>query len=76
MPEYDESLRKRLRQVGENLRAQRTAKHFSQEEVANLSGLHRTYVGAVERGERNITIGALFTLADTLEVSAAQLLPR
>ena len=43
------------------------------EEFAAISGLHRTYIGAVERGEKNLTISTLHTLAKTLDTSIAQL---
>ena len=44
------------RAVGRNLRAHRKAKGLSQEAFAEFIGMHRTYVGAVERGERNLTL--------------------
>lgn len=64
-----------LRKVlAENIRAFRIAKKLSQEELADLCGLHRTYVGSVERSERNVTISSLEMLAKALEVSVAELL--
>ena len=57
-----------------NLRKIRLSKNLSQEQLAELSGLHRTYVGSVERGERNISIDNVEALAKALGVSAAELL--
>ena len=57
-----------------NLRRKRLEKNLSQEALADLSGLHRTYVGAVERGERNVSIDNMERLANALECSLAELL--
>ncbi|MCC7146847.1 MAG: helix-turn-helix transcriptional regulator [Phycisphaeraceae bacterium] len=57
-----------------NLRAMRHAKGFSQEELAARCGLHRTYIGSVERGERNVTLSTLEVLASVLGVSVPELL--
>jgi transcriptional regulator with XRE-family HTH domain len=62
------------RRVGQNVRKYREAKGWSQEEFADQSGLHRTYVSGVERGVRNPTISVVQKLAKALKVSAAQLL--
>ena len=76
MATYSEDLRSRLRLLGDALRRERVAQGVSQEQLAEMSGLHRTYVGAVERGERNISVGSLYILADALGVSATELLSR
>lgn len=52
----------------ENLKEQRLANGLSQEDLADLCGLHRTYVGSVERGERNISIDNMERLALSLDV--------
>ena len=48
---------------------------WSQAELASAAGLHRTYVGAVERGERNVSMDAMWRLADCLGVSLRDLFP-
>jgi transcriptional regulator with XRE-family HTH domain len=60
--------------VAQNIRAYRIAKRVSQEDLADLCGLHRTYVGSVERCERNVTLSSLEVLAKALGVSVPELL--
>jgi ribosome-binding protein aMBF1 (putative translation factor) len=62
--------------LAENLRAFRKSKGLSQEELADMCDLHRTYVGSVERGERNVTLSTLETLAAALGVSVPELLTK
>ena len=59
-----------------NLRAARTALGLSQEALADLVGLHRTYVGSVERGERNISIDNMEALAEGVKEDLPTLLKR
>ena len=58
----------------ENLRKARLAKKLSQEDLAELSGLHRTYVGSVERAERNVSIENMERLSVAVTVSLPDLL--
>lgn len=60
----------------ENLRAARRALGLSQEALADLVGLHRTYVGSVERGERNIAIDNMEALARGVKAELPTLLTR
>jgi transcriptional regulator with XRE-family HTH domain len=58
----------------ENLRKARLAKGLSQEDLGELANLHRTYVGSIERAERNVSIDNIERLAIALGVSPALLL--
>lgn len=60
---------------GVKLRATRSEKGISQEQLADLADLHRTYVSSVERGERNITIETIEKLAKALGVAMSDLMP-
>jgi transcriptional regulator with XRE-family HTH domain len=59
---------------GVNLRSARIAHGFSQEELAARSGLHRNYVGSVERNEKNISIDSMERLAVALDLDVVDLL--
>lgn len=73
-----DELRKPSRRVtqilADNIRAFRKAGRLSQEELADMCNLHRTYVGSVERGERNVTLSTLEVIASALGVSVPKLL--
>jgi transcriptional regulator with XRE-family HTH domain len=62
-----------LLRLGENIRQLRLSKGLSQEKLAELADLHRTYLGGVERGERNISLLNLIRLARVLEVPVTKL---
>lgn len=59
-----------------NVKALRKKKGLSQEELGNSCGLHRTYIGSVERGERNVTLSTLEVLSEALEVTVIDLLSK
>jgi transcriptional regulator with XRE-family HTH domain len=62
------------RAVGRNLRAHRRALGLSQENFAERLGVHRTYMGGLERGERNLTLKSLERLADCMGVDPRAML--
>lgn len=59
---------------GENLRRHRKAMGISQEDLADKAGLHRTYIGSVERGERNVSIDNIERLASAVGSTIQELL--
>jgi transcriptional regulator with XRE-family HTH domain len=62
------------RTVGRNLRASREAEGLSQEAFADVLGVHRTYMGGIERGERNLTLKSVERIAGKLDVDPLELL--
>ena len=62
-----------LIKFGQNVRKLRHIKGLSQERLAELSNLHRTYIGGVERGERNVALVNIVRLAHALDVDPAEL---
>jgi transcriptional regulator with XRE-family HTH domain len=59
-----------------NLRRYRKDASLTQERLAELAGLHRTYVGSAERGERNVSLDAIERLAMALDLPPSKLLER
>ncbi len=60
--------------LADNIRTFRKLKGLSQEGLADMCNLHRTYVGSVERGERNVTLSTLEVIAEAVGVSVPKLL--
>ena len=58
------------------VRAQRKLKKLTQEKLALLCNIDRSYMGRIERGEVNITLEKLYELADALNLDAKDLLPK
>lgn len=62
------------RTIGQNLRAYRLARGLSQEAFADVLGVHRTYMGSVERGERNLTLRSVERIAARIDEEPLKLL--
>jgi len=60
--------------LAENVRSLRRERNISQEALAEICDLHRTYIGAVERAERNVSLSTVATLAMALRVTVPELL--
>jgi transcriptional regulator with XRE-family HTH domain len=60
--------------LGQVVRAKRSQLGYSQEAFADKVGLHRTYIGSFERGERNLSLQNLVRIANALELSLSCLL--
>lgn len=62
--------------IGQAIRYYRKSKKWSQEYLSFKAGLDRTYIGGVERGERNITLNSLTTISDALDINFYTLLKK
>lgn len=60
--------------LGQVIRDRRRSKGLSQEELGEIAGMHRTYVGMIERGEKNITLANLVKVSQALDITASELL--
>jgi transcriptional regulator with XRE-family HTH domain len=69
-------LRKALSDLGIMIRHRREDIGLSQDELGHLCGLHRTYIGSVERGERNLTMDSLISISGALQMNPHELLER
>lgn len=64
---------RRRQEFGSRVRALRAPLALSQEDLAHQAGLHRTYIGAIERGERNLSIDNIYAIADALGCNVTEL---
>lgn len=65
---------KLLNSFGQRIKQLRTERKLSQEQLAEQTGFHRTYIGMVERGERNISLSNIGVFAKFFEMSVSELL--
>lgn len=63
-----------LEKFGQRIKSLRNEAKISQEELASISGLHRTYIGMIERGEKNITLKNIEKIATSLNIEISELL--
>lgn len=63
-----------LKKLGSTVRGVRLSQGLSQEKLAEICDLHRTYIGMIERGEKNITITSLYRIAAALNVTPSKLI--
>ena len=65
-----------LVEFGKRVREVRVKRGLTQEELASIAGVHRTYIGFIERGEVNLTLINLQKIARALNVKASELLEK
>jgi transcriptional regulator with XRE-family HTH domain len=63
-----------LQMIGKNIQAFRKLRNLTQDELAKKAKMHRAYIGFLERGEKNLSVESLFTIADALQVAPYLLL--
>lgn len=63
-----------LNKFGQRIRDLRLGRNWSQEVLAEKTGFHRTYIGMIERGERNLSLKNIETFANTFELTLSELL--
>lgn len=63
------------KEFGRLVRQQRELKGWSQDELAHRADLHRTYIGSVERGERNITLESAYRISQALQLQLKDIIP-
>ena len=63
-----------LQIFGQNVRKERLKRKMSQEELSNIADLHRTYIGMIERAEKNITMRNADKIAEALNLTLIDLL--
>lgn len=71
--ENSELIKRNMYIIGQTVKKLRRQKKWSQEYLSFMSGLDRTYIGGLERGERNATIGTLTTISKALNITLFQL---
>lgn len=63
-----------LNEFGDRIKQLRLQKNISQEKLSFLTGFHRTYIGMIERGERNISLSNMAVFAKVFEINISELL--
>lgn len=63
-----------LKQFGDRVRKLRRGNNWSQDELAKRAGLHRTYIGSIERSERNVSLINIERIAKALKVKISDLI--
>ena len=64
---------KTLRKLGDRVREERHKRNLSQEELASKAGVHRTYIGMIERAEKNITLENIQKIAAALDLKLSDI---
>lgn len=63
-----------LKKFGARVRQERLKSGISQEDLAGLASVHRTYIGMIERGEKNVTLSTMINIAGALEIDVIDLI--